>query len=299
MTILNEIKSAFRQADNTVTQLIIINVIVFAFLSTSTVILGISGQTSILSFIQDIFLLPSDFDTFITRPWTLITYAFSHQGLFHILFNMLFLYWFGRLISEFLGSQKLLALYFLGGLAGGALYLFMYNYIPFYMNRGASVLLGASASVYAIMVAAATLLPDYTIRLFLIGNVKLKWMVAVYLFISFLGIVGSNAGGDLAHLGGALMGYLYIKSLQKGNDLGKPIIKTINWFGNLFKPKSHVKVSYKESKKTKQSRKQTTSSSSVNPQQSEIDTILDKISESGYDSLTKAEKELLFSASKK
>ncbi|MFI5138462.1 MAG: rhomboid family intramembrane serine protease, partial [Sphingobacteriales bacterium] len=232
---------------------------------------------------QEYLLLPASLPKLLTHFWTPVTYMFMHADIWHILFNMLWFYWFGQIFEEYLGKKRTLGLYFMGGLAGAFLFIFSYNVFPFFTHTNeaaTNVLLGASASVMAIMVATATLLPDYTIPLILIGPVKLKWLVLFFIALDFLGITGLNAGGELAHLGGALTGFLYIKQLQKGND----------WIGNiakLFKPKPKLKVvSNNTSKRTVSL-----------PRQEEIDLILDKISQSGYDSLSKQEKEILFRAS--
>lgn len=157
-------------------------------------------------------------------------------------------------------------------------------------------MVGASAAVYAVMFATATLLPNYTFFLLFFGPVKIKYIAFFYIVISFLGSVGSNAGGNLAHLGGALIGFVYIKQLQAGVDWGSWITVTLDWFRNLFKTKSKVKVTYRsEDQKTKKAVKVPFSKTS----QGEIDAILDKISDRGYESLTKEEKERLFNASKK
>jgi len=154
---------------------------------------------------------------------------------------------------------------------------------------------GASAAVFAVVVAAATLLPDYTFFLLFLGPVRIKYIAAFYVIISFLGSVGSNAGGEIAHLGGALMGFVYIKQLQSGANWGSWITATLDWFKNLFTAKPKVKVTYRNSETS--SPKKSSTKPSVS--QDEIDVILDKISDGGYESLTKDEKEKLFNASKK
>ncbi|MGZ3874558.1 MAG: rhomboid family intramembrane serine protease, partial [Mucilaginibacter sp.] len=167
----------------------------------------------------------------------------------------------------------------MGGLAGAFLFILCYNTVPF-LSGDSAPLVGASAGVMAIIIATATLLPDYTISLIFIGPVKLKWIALFFIVIDFFGIVGPNAGGELAHLGGALMGFVYIRQLQRGNDWIAGITR-------IFKPKSKLKVVSKNS----------SGRSSERPRQEEIDLILDKISQSGYDSLTRQEKEILFRAS--
>jgi hypothetical protein len=208
---------------------------------------------------------------------------------------MLALYWFGRLFIEYLGSDKLVAVYILGVIAGGIVYLLMFNGIPFFIQRSDFAgMVGASAAVFAVMVATATLLPDYTFHLLFFGPVRIKYIAGIYIIISFIGIVGPNNGGNLAHLGGALMGFIYTKQLQVGVNWGGWITSVIEWVKNLFNPRQNVKVTYRKKEETS-SKAKTFSKSS----QAEIDYILDKISEKGYESLSKDEKEKLFNASKK
>ncbi len=301
----DEFKSAFQRPNNAHIQLIIINVVIFLAMGVLMVTAKISGADGLFQFVYDQFSIPPQITLFFSKPWTIITYSFAHHfnyensyaDIFHILFNMLALYWFGRIFVEYLGSNKLVALYILGALVGGLLYLFMFNTIPFFIERSEfSGMVGASAAVYAVMFATATLLPNYTFFLLFFGPVKIKYIAFFYIVISFLGSVGSNAGGNLAHLGGALIGFVYIKQLQAGVDWGSWITVTLDWFRNLFKTKSKVKVTYRsEDQKTKKAVKVPFSKTS----QGEIDAILDKISDRGYESLTKEEKERLFNASKK
>ncbi len=218
-----------------------------------------------------------------TKFWTIITYMFGHREFFHILFNMLWLFWLGRIFLDFLNQKQFTFLYFAGGIAGALLFMISYNVFPAFKETVAisPPLLGASASVMAIVVATATLLPDYTISLLILGPVKLKWIAAVYVLMDILGIAGANPGGSIAHLGGALIGFIYIKQLRSGNDWSKMFLK-----------KRKLTVVKKPGNTT------TTPRSNL-PDQDVIDNILDKISKSGYDSLSKKEKEQLFNASKK
>lgn len=295
---LDEFKNAFNRYNNAHVQLIIINVVIFLALAVVFVFSKISGFDPVFDLVHNQFLIPPKFATFLSRPWTILTYAFAHSltDIFHILFNMLGLYWFGKLFIEYLGNDKVIAVYVLGALAGGALYLLMFNTIPFFIERSEfSGMVGASAAVFAVMAATATLLPNYTFFLMFLGPVRIKYIVFFYIVISFIGSVGPNAGGNLAHLGGALIGFVYIKQLQVGVNWGGWITSTIEWIKGLFQPKPKVKVSYRkeETKKTKPA------SGFTKATQEEIDTILDKISDKGYESLTKDEKEKLFNASKK
>jgi membrane associated rhomboid family serine protease len=294
MNLLEDLKYQFRQKENGLTKIILINVIVYI---TGTILWVFSkgfGNMTIFNLIYINLHLPAHFIDFIHRPWSLATYFFSHTipNPFHILGNMLGLYWFGRLVSEYLGNRRLISLYILGGLAGAAIYLLLYNFVPYFMQRAPLYgMIGASASVYAVIVAAATLLPDYYFHLVFIGPVRIKYIAAFFIFVSFIGSVGMNAGGNLAHLGGALLGYVFVKQLKNGRDLGKPISAVSAFINKLF-TRRKFKVSYRNSDKN-------FNYEDKEPDQKEIDAILDKISKSGYSSLTKREKERLFRASSK
>jgi membrane associated rhomboid family serine protease len=268
--------------------LITINVAVFLVINIPAVIEWMmnGGHPGYISYFSTEYLsLPADFHKLLTRFWTPVTYMFMHAGIWHIFFNMLWLYWMGQLFEEYLGSKRTIGLYLMGGLAGGILYIGFYNLLPAFRDLvHSSVLVGASASVMAIMVATATLLPNYAISLILIGPVKLKWIAMFLVILDFLSIMESNPGGEIAHLGGALIGFLYIKRLQQGNDW----VATI---GKVFSrgPKvPSMKVVSRNSGRKNPSK----------PRQEDVDRVLDKISVSGYDSLNSEEKEILFRASK-
>jgi membrane associated rhomboid family serine protease len=294
-SLIDDFKNSFRKRDNGLIKIILLNIIVFLFLGFVSVISWMSKSQFYQTYIIVNFEIPAQWLWFLYKPWTLITYFFTHEDIFHILFNMLGLYWFGRIIDEFLGNRRVINLYILGGLAGGLIYLLFYNTIPyfkeladaFYAHTGFPLSMkGASASVFAIVVAAATLAPEYRFNLLFIGPVKIVYIAAIYVVGSWLGIKGDNAGGNLAHLGGALIGFIYIKQLQRGVDLGKPINVISTWFNNLGKPRLKVYTNKSKAMKSQISQK-------------EVDAILDKISRSGYESLSKEEKEKLFKASQK
>ncbi len=309
--ILEEFKNAFKMQNNGLLQIILINIAVFVVLNMVGVFLwlfGISefqpnqcsvGSPNLFCQILMFFELPAQPMQFITRPWTLITYFFTHLSFFHILFNMLFLYWFGKLIREFLGDSKVVVLYVLGGIAGGLSYILLYNLLPQFKEVvDYSHMLGASAGVFAVVVGAAVFMPNYTMYLFLFGAVRIKYIAIFYVLLSFFNVPGSNAGGAIAHLGGAAIGYLYIVQLKKGNDFGNWILQIIAFVKSFFVRRAKIKVTYSSPKRKsstayKPGKKQTT------PDQAEIDSILDKISQSGYESLSKDEKQKLFNASKK
>lgn len=294
----DEFKNAFQKPNNAHVQLIIINVVVYLVLAVVKVFSTASGNADIFELIHSQLSIPAPFFTFLAKPWTIITYAFVHDltGIFHILFNMLIFYWFGKLFIEYLGSDKLIAIYLLGALAGGISYLLVYNTIPFYKEVAPLVgMVGASAAVYAVLVATAVLIPDYTFFLLFLGPIKIKYIAMFYIVISFIGSIGDNAGGNIAHLGGALMGFVYIKQLQAGVNWGGWITTLLDSFKGLFGSQPKVKVTYR---KTEPKVNQPTSKASK-ASQDEIDSILDKISDRGYESLSKEEKEKLFNASKK
>src|SRR5687767_3474407 len=294
----DDFKNAFQRYNNAHVQLIIINVVIFLALAVVLVFSRALQFPQVFTAIHDQLAIPAPIGEFLQKPWTIITYAFVHDlsGVFHILFNMLVFYWFGKLFVEYLGSDKLIAIYVLGALAGGLAYLLVYNTIPFYIERMGSFngMVGASAAVYAVVVATATLIPDYTFFLLFIGPIRIKYIAGFYIVVSFLGSVGDNAGGNVAHLGGALMGFIYIKQLQAGVNWGSWVTATFDWFKGLFTAKPKVKVTYRKQYSDTQRPKAKSSIS-----QDEIDAILDKISDGGYESLTKEEKEKLFNASKK
>jgi membrane associated rhomboid family serine protease len=285
-SLLDELKYNFQKQDNGLVKVIMLNVAIFLILNIVSVIFYLSQSDFYHEYILPNFAIPAALSNFIYKPWTIITYFFSHEDILHILFNMLGLYWFGRIIHEFIGNRRLINLYILGGLAGGILYLIFYNTIPFFIKQAdASLMLGASASVFAISAAAATLAPDYRFNLLFIGPVRIIFIVGFYIIVSFIGMKQGNAGGNIAHLGGAFLGFAYIKFLQRGTDIGKPINIIAGWIKNIGKPR--MKVYSNKSKEFS------------HPSQKEIDAILDKISRSGYESLSKEEKEKLFKASQK
>jgi len=225
--------------------------------------------------------LPASISKLPERFYTIFTYMFFHDGILHILFNMLGLFWFGNIFMNFLKSRQFHFVYLAGGLCGGLFAIAILNIFPVYSGGLAGVtIVGASAAVMAIIFAAATLVPNYTIMLLFFGEVKIKWIAIIYFILDFIAIGSVNAGGSLAHIGGALLGFTFIKSLQSGRDWSK-----------LFERKPKLKVVRNEKPVKKPEFKGGVS-------QQEIDAILDKISTSGYDKLTAVEKEKLFKASK-
>jgi membrane associated rhomboid family serine protease len=301
--VFGEFRNAFDRYNNGHVQLIIINVVIFLALVLLNVFSKWFGFEPVFVFIKNLFVLPPRLGDFFTHAWTIITYAFAHdwEGVWHILGNMLALYWFGKLLIEYLGNDKLIAVYVLGALAGGIVYLLMFNLVPFFSSRSGSFdgLVGASAAVFAVMMAIVTLIPDYTFFLLFFGPVKIKYIALFYIVISLIGTVGPNDGGNLAHLGGLLIGFVYTKQLQAGVNWGGWITTTLNWIKGLFTPSPKVKVTYRKAEPATKGAGTKQKQSFNKATQEEIDDILDKISDKGYESLTKEEKEKLFNASKK
>tara|TARA_R110002096_G_scaffold231162_6_gene420888 strand:+ start:180 stop:1103 length:924 start_codon:yes stop_codon:yes gene_type:complete len=297
------IRHAFDLKNNGLYKIIAINLLAFLVLMVLRVFLTIGGAEATYRSIISVFMMPAAIPQFLMQPWTIISYMFLHEGFLHIIFNLLFLYWFGLLVQEYLGSRKLVNLYILGGIAGGLLYMILYNIAPYFNDRvDGALMLGASAGVYAIVVAAATLRPDTQFQLLLIGPVKIKYIAIFYVLVAFANSAGANAGGQLAHLGGAAMGFVYILQLNKGIDLGKPVQAVGVFFEKLFSQKPKVKVTYRrdgEASRKKTTMSSSTSSSTSRSTQEEIDRILDKIADKGYDNLTKEEKRKLFDFSNK
>ena len=284
--IIEDLKKLWNKKDNGLIKIIIINVIIFLSIGIIKIFFQIGGLESLYIKFLNSLMLPANLGDFIFKPWSIITYFFLHINFSHILWNMLFLYWFGKIIHNNIGNNALISLYILGGIIGGLLYMAIYNIIPYYGNQiNQSLMLGASAGVFSVVIGSATLIPNYTFHLLFIGPIKIKYIALFYVASSFFDITGNNAGGEIAHLGGALIGYLYIKQLQNGNNMGNPIIRILNFFHNPKVNKSKDNYSYQNINKK--------------ISQDDIDKILDKISESGYSSLNKSEKEKLFNASKK
>lgn len=294
MSLWHNIKKTFSDA-NKLNRLIYINVAVFLFLSAISIITYLFNNEAFSMKVLRLFAVPASLRTLAMKPWTLITYMFTHKDILHILFNMLWLYWFGRIFLEYLDQRKLVAVYILGGIAGAIVYVLSFNIFPVFTSLiPESVAIGASASVMAVVVAIAAYVPNYPVHLLLIGRVKIIWIaVGIFVLTSFMDF-SVNSGGKLAHMGGALFGYLYIVNLRKGKDPGRTLNRIIDSIASLFKArKEKMKVSYSRKKTDYEYNK------AKAERQEKIDRILDKISKGGYDSLTKEEKDLLFSESQK
>lgn len=293
MDILSDIKRTFKEG-SVLTRLIYVNVGVFLVVNIIGVVFYLSGQSNILPVWLSV---PSEFSEIIRKPWTPFTYMFLHTGFIHLLFNILGLYWFGRLFLYRLDGDKLLGIYLLGGLSGAVFYVLAYNFFPVF-DSVSGLLLGASASVFAILVAIAFYDPNNEIHLSFIGTFKLKYIALFYVLLSVIGISASNPGGNIAHLGGAFWGWFYIWQLGKGRDFGAGFVDLLDKIAlnvkDIFKPKSKMKVTYKQTPHDDYEYNK-----NKNAEQEEINRILEKIGKAGYDSLTKNEKELLFKQGRK
>jgi membrane associated rhomboid family serine protease len=302
MSVWNDIKGMWRSG-GMLLRLIIINVAVFLFLLlTGLVMIMVEGGPQFADLWMGRYITPwlastSDLGALLLKPWTAVTYMFTHEGVMHLVFNM-FMFWFsGRLFGDLLGDRRLLGNYLLGGLAGFALFLLFAHAGPLRAYTSGGSIIGASASVTAVFIGIAVYQPEMVVRLFLFGAVRLKWLAVIFLLLDLISIRdGDNTGGHIAHLGGALYGYLAATQLKKGNDWSLGFINGLERIGKAltFQRSSRLKV-------VQSPRGKRMSDIDYNAtrkaEQANIDVILDKISRSGYESLSKTEKDILFKAS--
>lgn len=294
MSITDEIKESFRKG-TTLHKLIYLNLGLFLTVQIVRIILFLSNAYGLFDDFLDYLAIPANLEVLAKRPWTFVTYMFLHVDFIHILFNLLWLYWFGTVFIQELGLKKLLSTYLLGGLAGGLLYVIFYNIFPVFNEvRENSIALGASASVMAVVVAAATYHPEKRMHLVLIGPVKIVYIALVMFIFTSLVDFSVNTGGKIAHIGGAFIGFLFAYYYKRGKDITKGFDRMMDQIASWFKPgRQKMKVTHKRSSDDIQYKKQKAE------EQKEIDKILDKISKAGYDSLSAREKELLFKMSHK
>ncbi len=284
MSLIQNIQHRFKKG-SIVEKLIYINTGVYILALFFEVVKGLYKSDT--NFLITWFSLSADTSTLLTTPWTLLSYGFLHVDFLHILFNLIVLFFIGNLFIEYFTQKQLLQFYVLGTLFGGLLFIASYNYFPLFTNKS-PMLIGASAGVSAIFIGIATYMPNYQLKIRFIGFVKLWYLAAIFVLFDIMQLAGNNAGGHFAHLGGALFGFLYVN--QASNKKVGIREKIIAFFTSQKKP---LKTVYKS--KNKKSKVQKTKSE----QQQQIDNILDKISKSGYETLTKKEKEFLFQQGKK
>jgi len=306
---------------NAVVRLAMWNIAIYILVNLISVPIYLSGIPHIqfVHFVQQWFYLPSDPLKLLFRPWTLVSYMFMHASIWHLIFNMLVLYWFGRITNDLIHNNKILPLYFLGGFAGALMFMISFNAFPVFWNSGSVPLVGASAAVMSILLSAATLNPQGHIRFIIIGNVELQYVALAMVVIDVLSIPFTNPGGHFAHLGGAVMGWFFIFMLRRGVDLGTPFRAIFNFLSD---PASIRRRSSKKKRSPKLSSRKapetvTSDTGSNNGKSTDgygrsftqryrnmtteecVDAILDKINTYGYISLTDEEKDFLAKSSKK
>jgi len=303
-SILNDIRYQF-QSGNTITRLIIVNVALFLAITLFQLILlvssGFKPQHGLFGEVTNYLFLSDDLLWDARHPWTILTHMFTHIGFFHLLFNMMILYWFGRIAGDLLGDHRMLPLYLYSGLAGALIYLLTAPLI----YDGGSNLHGASAAIMGIVAAAGITAPDYQMRLLLIGDVRLKYIVAGLLLIYVIGIANmENVGGHMAHLGGAAFGFFYVHMLRQGVDLTRGFRRLISLFKKPVrtpsKPiKRKVTMEVRHRAANQKSDSTTPAERTFDGDQERLDAILDKIKESGFENLSEADKKFLHDASQK
>lgn len=271
-------------------KLIAINLAVFLGNELMPFLFGLHPQI-----IEKWFWLPKGFLDFFSQPWSIITYSFFHGGIWHLLMNMLLLYYTSKILLNLFDPKRFLNVYFLGVISGGLAYILSYNIFPVFLES-ALPLVGASAGVMAVLIFVCTYLPNQEIRLF-VFNIKLWYIGAAFVLMDLIQIPYSNSGGHIAHLGGALLGYFYARQLTEGRDIGAGFSKFVDGLTNTFKSKEK-KGPLKTVYKNKTTVRSSNSKREKDSNQRQIDDILDKISKSGYESLSKAEKDFLFKAGK-
>jgi len=291
-TIWNDIKNNYNSGTN-FTKILYINIGFFLIYKILFVFSFLFETEGITYFTENYLSLPSNKSLVFKKPWTLISYMFVHLDFFHILFNMIWLHFGSKLFLQYFNGKQLVSTYILGGISGGMLYIIAFNLFPAFQDQvDTSVVIGASASVLAIFIAIATYQPNYTVSFPFIGRVELKQIAIVLIVLDLLSISPDNPGGHISHLGGALFGYLYISLLKRGTDISVNFYKFIGSFS--LKNKSKLRKVHKRNKKKNDDDFRNNKSE----KQKKINSILEKISKSGYDSLSKSEKEILFKESK-
>lgn len=289
MNFWEQLKYRFQQF-NIAEKIILINVLCFVIPFFLKTIFYLFNQPFAL--FLNWFELSSDLNQILFRPWTLVTYSFLHSGFFHLFWNMVLLYFSGRLFLNLFGDKLLLNTYFLGVLIGGGVFVLSYLIFPVFQGIRPSMV-GASAGVMAVFIFVCSYTPDQEVRL-VFFNVKLRYLGMAFVLLDIIQIPTGNAGGHLAHIGGAALGFFYVQQLRRGSDIGAPFEKFLTAFTSFFTKKKNLRTVYKANHKQAPLKK--TKNTEVD--QKRIDSILDKIGKSGYESLSKEEKDFLFTAGK-
>lgn len=280
-------------------KLVWINIAVFVLLRITAIVCMFAGTPGFLEEVMRQVQLPSHLSTLVTRPWTVITYMFSQYDVLHILFNLLWFYWFGTLFRMVSTPRQMLALYIYGGLGGAVMFLLAYNLIPtFAYTHG--WLIGSSASVIAIVTATAILMPDFRMHLLFIGSVSLKWIAIATIGLVLIGVTGSNAGGEFAHIGGVIVGAWYGLMMKRGQDITRPLNRLFDMFVNGWHSITSIRLRNKTPKSSYKYQSSSASSPSIDDDdRAQLDEILDKIKKSGYAALTPEERKRLFDVSRR
>lgn len=293
MSIADDLKFQFKRG-GILTRLIFINLGVFVVIKVLYALFFLFGYHSLIDKLIVQLSVPASLSSLIMRPWTLVSYMFLHEGFFHILFNILWLYWFGQLFLSYFSARQLTAVYLLGGFSGAALYIVAYNVFPVFADSlPVSVALGASASISAIVMAVCFYAPETEIFLMFLGRVKLKYLALVFILFDIIQIASDNAGGHIAHLGGVLFGVFFARSMRQGRDLTIGFNRLLDGLVTVFKPSRRLKVKYRNTSHVRRESDLDYNARKA-AEQTEIDKILDKIAASGYESLSKKEKDMLF-----
>ena len=291
--LISKLKYRFRSGDM-LTKILFVNIGLFILLRLAEVVCILFGLDQ--SFLLWAFEMPSNLETLLYRPWTVLTYMFVHMDILHILFNMLWLYWFGKIFLQFFNERQLTGLYFLGGLAGALFFLVSYNVFPYFRSAAPfSHLIGASAAVMAIVFAVSFYKKDYEIQLLFIGRIKLLYLALFTLLIDLISITSENAGGHLAHIGGALIGIWFAYRIRQGKDLTTPFNRILDALCNVGKRRPKMTVTHTKTSKNADYEY----NARKNENTEKMNQILDKVKQSGYDSLSLEEKKSLFDASKR
>jgi membrane associated rhomboid family serine protease len=301
----DDIRQVFSHG-NMLNKLMIVNIAVFVVIILCKAFLTNIGY---YQFVFEFVALPGNPMNLLYKPWTLITHMFTHEGFWHLLWNMVGLMLFGRIVGDLIGDRKVLPIYIIGGLAGALWYIIYYLVA---IRIGYATAVGASAAVMALAASAAYVAPDYGVRLILLGEVRLKYIVLAFILFDLVGTSGANAGGSIAHLGGVAMGALIVYGMKTGYDVTDTFNNFIDWFSfkgtDTLRQRSKMKVShrsrkmsiddFKSSKLSKEEASKVRSDSKYY-EETKLDMILEKIKEKGYDKLSKEEKDFLNDASKR
>ena len=296
--IIDEMRRGFSRS-TMLMKLVWINIAVFVLLRITAIVCMFAGTPGFLEEVMRQVQLPSHLSTLATRPWTVITYMFSQYDVLHILFNLLWFYWFGTLFRMVSTPRQMLALYIYGGLGGAVMFLLAYNLIPtFAYTHG--WLIGSSASVIAIVTATAILMPDFRMHLLFIGSVSLKWIAIATIGLVLIGVTGSNAGGEFAHIGGVIVGAWYGLMMKRGQDITRPLNRLFDMFVNGWHSITSIRLRNKTPESSYKYQSSSASSPSIDDDdRAQLDEILDKIKKSGYAALTPEERKRLFDVSRR